>query len=135
MYRLEKMYNRLSERLMMPVGIMGRHPFKPLGTIVCCCDTLWGFLGWPSILEAAHDVERDSSLSDSIARENEKILSNQTEIRLYLPFSAWIGQQTDNVRLLFQINRKMVDTILFRFDLIRFLCVWILFFSQFNIYD
>ena len=30
-------------------------------------------------------------------------------------------QQTDGVRLLFQINRKMVNTIRVRFDLIRFL--------------
>ena len=48
---------------------------------------------------------------------------------MYLPFSNWCGtanghcpleQQTNTVRLLFQINRCMVNTIWFRFDLMRF---------------
>ena len=40
-----------------------------------------------------------------------KILLNQPEIRLYLLFSIDLEQQTDTVRLLFEINRKMVNTI------------------------
>ena len=50
-----------------------------------------------------------------------QILLNQTEIRLYLPCTDWFGQhQTDSVRLVFQINLKMLNTIWFRFYLIRF---------------
>ena len=52
-----------------------------------------------------------------------QILVNQPEIGLYLPFSDWFGTQTDIVRLLFQINRKMVNTIWFRFDLLKLLWV------------
>ena len=47
-----------------------------------------------------------------------EILLNQTEIRLYLPFSDWLGAKRTSVW--FQINRKMVNTIWFRFELIRF---------------
>ena len=47
-----------------------------------------------------------------------KILLNQTEIRLYLPFSDWFGTKLTSVW--FQINRKMVNIIWFKFDLIRF---------------
>ena len=47
-----------------------------------------------------------------------KILSNQTEIRLYLLFSDWFG--TKRTFVWFQINLKMITTIWFRFDLIRF---------------
>ena len=44
-------------------------------------------------------------------------------------------QQTDTVRLLFQFNRKMVNTIWFRFDLLRFrkyfsVCNWEIFSSK-----
>ena len=49
-----------------------------------------------------------------------EILLNQTEIILYLPFYDWFGTANGRVPLLFQINRKMVDTIWFQFDLIRF---------------
>ena len=35
-------------------------------------------------------------------------------------FTIDLEQQTDSVRLLFQINRCMVNTIWFRFDIIRF---------------
>ena len=38
-----------------------------------------------------------------------------TEIRLYLPFSDWLGTKWTSVW--FQINRKMVNRIWFRFDL------------------
>ena len=47
-----------------------------------------------------------------------EILLNQTEIRLYLPFSDWFGTKLTSVW--FQINRNMVNTIWYRFDLIRF---------------
>jgi len=39
-------------------------------------------------------------------------------------FSDSFGTANGRVRLPFQINRCMVNTICFRFDLIRFLCVW-----------
>ena len=48
-----------------------------------------------------------------------QILLNQTEIRLYLP-CIYLEHQTDSFRLLFQINRCMVNRIWFQFDLIRF---------------
>ena len=47
-----------------------------------------------------------------------QILSNQPEIRLYLPFSGWFG--TKRTSVWFQINRKMVNTTWFQVDLIRF---------------
>ena len=70
----------------------------------------------------------DPSLSDSCSRCSIntqrnifEILLNQTQIRLYLTFSSIdLEQQTDTVRLLFQINLYMVNTIWFGFDLLRF---------------
>ena len=50
-----------------------------------------------------------------------EILLNQTEIRLYLPCTNWFG--TKRTSVWFQINKIMVNTIWFRFDLIRFLRV------------
>ena len=47
-----------------------------------------------------------------------QILLNQTGIRLYLPFSEWFGSKQRSVW--FQINRKMVNTISLRVDLIKF---------------
>ena len=47
-----------------------------------------------------------------------EILLNQTEIKLYLPFSDWFG--TKRTSVWFQINRKMVNTIWFRLELMRF---------------
>ena len=47
-----------------------------------------------------------------------EILLNQTEIRLYLQFSDWFETKRTTVWL--KINRKMVNTIWFLFDLIRF---------------
>ena len=47
-----------------------------------------------------------------------EILLNQTEIRLYLPFFEWFGAKRTFVW--FQFNLEMVNTIWFRFDLIRF---------------
>ena len=47
-----------------------------------------------------------------------QILLNNTDIRLYLPFSDWF--ETKRTSVWFQINRKMVNIIWFRFDLIRF---------------
>ena len=61
---------------------------------------------------------------DNSNETHREILLNQTEIRLYLPFSSIdLEQQTDSARLVFQIYRKMVNTIWFRFYLIRFLCL------------
>ena len=62
-----------------------------------------------------------------IPRNFFKILLNQTEIRLYLPCTGWFGSKRMSVWI--QINRKMVDTTWFRFDLIRFcenfaVCSW-----------
>ena len=54
-----------------------------------------------------------------------QVLLNQTEIRLYLPFSDWFGAKRTSVRI--QINRKMVNTIWFQVNLLNFkkisLCV------------
>ena len=47
-----------------------------------------------------------------------EILLNQTEIRLYLPFSDLFG--TKKTSAWFRINRKMLNTIWFRYDLVRF---------------
>ena len=47
-----------------------------------------------------------------------EILLNKTEVRLYLSFSDWFG--TKPTSIWFQINRKIVNTIWFRFDLIRY---------------
>ena len=46
------------------------------------------------------------------------VLLNQPEIMLYLPFSDWFGSKRTSVWI--QINRKMVNTIWFQVDLIRF---------------
>ena len=47
-----------------------------------------------------------------------EILLNQPEIKLYSPFSDWFG--TKQTSIWCKINRKMVNTIWFRVDLIRF---------------
>ena len=49
--------------------------------------------------------------SDYTQRNLFEISLNQTEIRLYYHFPIDFDQQTDTVRFLFQINRKMVNTI------------------------
>ena len=49
-----------------------------------------------------------------------EILLNLTEIRLYLPFSDWFRTENGTIRLLFLINWKIVNTIWFQFDLIRY---------------
>ena len=46
------------------------------------------------------------------------ILLNQTKIRLYLPYTDTFG--TKRTYVWFQINQCIVNTIWFRFDLIRF---------------
>ena len=48
-----------------------------------------------------------------------EILLDQLEIRLYLPFSDWFWSKRTSVWI--QINRRAVNTIWFRVDLIRFL--------------
>ena len=47
-----------------------------------------------------------------------EFLLNQPEIRLYLPFSDWFGSKRTSVWI--KIIRKMVTTIWFQVDLIRF---------------
>ena len=47
-----------------------------------------------------------------------EILLNKTGIRLYLPYLDWFG--TKRTSVWFKINRKMVNTIWFQVDLIRF---------------
>ena len=47
-----------------------------------------------------------------------EIWLNQTGIRLYIPFSDWFG--TKRTSAWFQINRKIVNTVWFWFDSIRF---------------
>ena len=61
------------------------------------------------------------------------IILNPPEIRLYFPCTDWFRTNRTSVR--FQINRKMVNTIWFRVDFIRFrkdfsVCTWILFWSN-----
>ena len=57
-------------------------------------------------------------LLTSCGMHTKKILLNQTKIRLYLPFSDCFG--TKRTSVWFQINRKMVNTIWFLGDLIKF---------------
>ena len=45
-----------------------------------------------------------------------RTLLNRTQIRLYLPCTDWFGTANGRVRLLFQINLKIVNTIWFRFN-------------------
>ena len=64
-------------------------------------------------------VSKSSIIFQRYAQRNIfEILLSQTEIRLYLPFSDWFGTKWTSVW--FQINRKMVNTIWFWFDLLRF---------------
>ena len=62
-----------------------------------------------------------------------EILLNQPEIRLYLLVSDWFGSKRTSVSI--QISQKMVNTIWFQFDLIRFwkdfFCV---FFINYSLY-
>ena len=58
-------------------------------------------------------------LTGNFVYTHREILFNQTEIRLYLPFSDWFGTKR-TVSVWFQIDREMLNTIWFRFDLIRF---------------
>ena len=53
-----------------------------------------------------------------MSSKHREILLNQTKIRLYLPFSDWFGSKRKYVWI--QINWKMVNTIWFRLDLMRF---------------
>ena len=54
----------------------------------------------------------------STQKIHKEILSDQPEIRLYLPFPDWFEVKQTSVW--FQINREMVKKIWFRVDLIRF---------------
>ena len=53
----------------------------------------------------------------TLVTTHREILLNQPEIRFYSPFSDWFG--TKQTSVWFKINRNMVNTIRFRFDLIR----------------
>ena len=59
-----------------------------------------------------------SQFSSYTQRNLFEILLNQTEIRLYIPLSD--GFITKRTSVSFQIIQKMVNTIWFRFDLMRF---------------
>ena len=58
-----------------------------------------------------------SHFSVQTQRKLFQILFSQTEIRLYLPFSNWVGSKRTSIW--FQFNRKIVNTIRFRVDLIK----------------
>ena len=110
-----------------------RHRKKTL-----CCDvqdSMGGGLNWTPILSNFFGLglKLQSSLRSAVIDipdtvENgpihaEKsflfqVLLNQTEIRLYVTCTDWFGTKRTSVWI--QINRKMVDTIWFRVDLIRF---------------
>ena len=69
---------------------------------------------------------RAARLCNTCTQENLfKILLNQPEIILYLPFSDWFGSKRTSDWI--QVNRKMVNTIWYQFDLNKiskwFLCV------------
>jgi len=64
------------------------------------------------------NVPNNPSKQSYTQRNLFEILLNQTEIRLYSPFSDWFG--TKRISVWFQINRKIVNTIWFQFDLTRF---------------
>ena len=90
-------------------------PLKPFGHIF---SNVWrkSLIGSPWCREARVPTLEVCSYPE---RNLSEILIDQTEIILYLPFSDWFG--TEWVTVWFRINRKMVNTIWFRFDLIRFL--------------
>ena len=63
-------------------------------------------------------IHRKKKMAHYTQRNLFKILLNQTELRLHLPFSDWFGSKRTSVW--FQISLKMVTTIWFQFDLTRF---------------
>ena len=81
---------------------------------------LW-FQGSKIVYSEVHAIERKHrkavKLMTHTHRNLFKILLNQTEIQLYLPFSDWYGLFTS---VWSQINQIMVNTIWFRFGSIRF---------------
>ena len=85
--------------------------------IVCDADCGGQQSKWFIFMKIMPD--RDKKWRQSLGHR--EILLNQTNIRLYIPFSDWFGTKETSVRS--HINRKTVNTIWFRFDLIRFLCV------------
>ena len=110
-----------------PLNIIGawfRALLKPLGTVLLRCSR--GF-----ILYWVPMISRGAGPWSCTQRNLFEILLNQTEIGLYLPFSDWFGTKRKSVW--FQINRKMISTIRFLFDLIIFwkdLSVWLEMSSQ-----
>ena len=94
------------------------------GESPCCFLFLVENLFFSIILFFCLDPYQVGKITNAYTQRNLfEILLDQIEIRLYLSFFRLIWNQTDTVRLLFQINRKMVNAIWFQFDLIRFLCV------------
>ena len=74
---------------------------------------LWSF-GGPSIGPPSYRETPVCQTADVILHTGEtfvEILLNQTEIRLYFQFSDSFGTASGRVRLLFKINRYMVNTI------------------------
>ena len=101
-----------------PLNLAERH--KPLEQPMIIIPVCWldrNFFGEFFFLSQNEKEENMRILHrNSTQRE---IYYNQTEIRLFLLFSDLLG--TKRTSVCFQINRKMVYTIWFRFDLIWFL--------------
>ena len=102
-------------------------PYAELSDPTYCCDVqgwILGALNWPP--DAGGGGCMAAVFEGKCTERNLfEILIIQTDIRLYLPFSDWFG--TKRTSFWFQINRKMVNTVWFRFDLVEFekisLCV------------
>jgi len=86
-----------------------RAPLEPLNTSVVIIREVSG-----GALNSDPRLPRE----DYTKRNVFEILLNQPWIRLYLPFSDWFRSKRTSVWI--KINRKMVNTIWFRVDLIRF---------------
>ena len=84
-------------------------------------EMIWQYMIW-QYKRRRHDPNSHDAVTayhESTRRENFfEILLNQPEIGLYLPFSDWFG--TKQMSVWFQINGKMVNTIWFRSNLLRF---------------
>ena len=84
------------------------------------------FADHPSDVHSAHFVERHDQQTTCLVflwreqyteRNFFEILLYEPGIRLYLSFSDWFGSKRTSVW--FHINRKMINTIWFRVDLIK----------------
>ena len=79
-------------------------------------------------VEIQHEQDRSfGPMTQFLPNHTQYTKRNLSKIRLYLPFFDWFGNKRTSVWI--QINRKMVNTIWFRVDLIRFrkdfsVCAW-----------